>query len=383
MVTDVVVVGRGPAGLLFSSLAVQDGATVTIVADSQGTLPLWGGQWDFRNYDDLGTAITDPYAWWQKFPARTPTLGLSAAWLDRWQHLAALWNEMGIDVESPRAENRWTVTPLGHLRPTYLAPAWQHAIAKPGPVTFVGVPGLLDFSPEAMARVYGWATGAAAHVIELGAPAEWREGWNALNWAWFLDSAAGQLWLTRTLRETDLAADGPLLFPQILGVERCSTLMAHLTQVLERTIAEVSLPPPAVGGLRVQQRWDRWLRHHGVRFVSGHVRGAEAGAVWLSDGRRLDGQVVLATGGVLGGGLTVDIDGTVRDAVAGVVVARDMDDLATVGHPDPHGPIPVVGRMVQGWNPDQYGEGGAMMLWTVHEVYRVLAGQSVAVGEER
>lgn len=377
------VVGRGPAGLLLSSLAVQEGATLTIVADGQSTLPLWGGQWDFRNYDDQGAPITDPYAWWQKFHARTPSLGHPAAWLGRWRHLAELWNDMGIGVDLPPAENHWTVTPLGHLRPTYLSPAWQHTVVKPGPATFVGVPGLLDFSPAAMARVYEWATGVTAHFMTLDVPAQWREGWNALNWAWFLDSSVGQTWLTRTLREVALPAEGPLLFPQILGVEQCADLIAQLTQVLERPVAEVPLPPPAVGGIRVQQRWDRWLRHHGVRFVSGHVRGAEAGAVWLADGRRLEGRVALATGGVLGGGLAVDIDGMVRDVVTDVVVASRMEDFATVGHPDPHGLIPVVGRMVQGWNPDQYGEGGAMVLWSVHEVYHALTGQSVAVGEER
>ncbi len=384
LATDLVVVGRGPAGLLLSSLAVQAGAAVSVVADGLGTLPLWGGQWDFRSYDTDGAPITDPYAWWRAREPHTSPPGVTRGWLAYWQHLAALWTEMGIAVNPPGPNNQWTVTPLGHLRPTYLAPSWQYTTDKPSPVIFVGVPGLTDFVPTAMARVYDWASGATAYTMMLETPPAWRETWNALNWAWFLDAPGGQEWLMRVLRGRSLPSEGPLLFPQILGVDHAQAFIAELAKTLSRRVAEVPLPPVSVGGIRVQRRWDRWLRHHAVPFISGRVHRAEPDQVVLADGRKVTARVVLATGGVLGGGLLVEADGTVRDAVTGVAVSfGEHDDLATVGYLETTGPIPVVGRMVKGWNPDQYGEGGAMILSTVHAVHQRLMRHSLETGTWR
>lgn len=362
---------------------VQQGATVAVVADGQGTVPLWGGHWDFRSYDEMGKPVSDPYAWVRI--AHGGALRNPATWHRRWKHLADLFNSMGIPMDlEPPALNRWTVTPLGHLRPTYLAPRWQYTAIKPEPVTFIGMPGLADFSPEALARVYEWATGIEARSLMLDAPPSWRPRWNTLNWAWYFDSQPGREWLVRVLRAHRPPSDGPLLFPQILGIEHCEALMGDLSTLLSRVVAEVPLPPPAVGGVRIQRRWDAWLRHHGVLFISGRVEQADSDGVVLADGQRVWGNVALATGGVLGGGLAVEVDGTVRDVITGVAVGNvETDDFGALGHPGWAGSVPVVGRMVKDWNPDKYGEGGAMILWTVHEAQRALTGPFITAEEGR
>jgi anaerobic glycerol-3-phosphate dehydrogenase len=114
-----------------------------------------------------------------------------------------------------------------------------------------------------------------------------------------------------------------------------------------------------------------------MRVVSARVNAATSRSVTLQDGRELVADaVILATGGVLGGGLEIQPNGDVRNTVTGSVVGALGDELlGAVGHRNWDESIPVIGRMLQGWNPDQRGNGGAMNLWTAHEAYRALIGE--------
>lgn len=368
--TDVVIVGQGPAGLLLSSLVVESGGSVTLIAGSQGTMPLWGGHWDFRSYTDQGQPVRDPYAWWRSEIGRQH----EATWRSRWQHLAVLWQAMEIPV-SLSADNRWLMTPLGHLRPTFLAPEWHFTATEPDPVTLIQVPGLVDFNAESAARVYEWVTGKPADVLQLGTPPAWREHWTPLNWAWYLDTDQGFNWLLNVVAQMDLPANRVVVFPQMLGVDRCEELMQALSDRTERVIREVPLPPPAVGGIRIQRRWEAWLRRQALIKIQGWVQSVRGQTVTLDNGRSLFGdRVVLATGGILGGGFRVEPSGIVKDVVLGTPVGSiEEGDVGSVGYASWDQLVPVVGRMVRGWNPDRGGDGGAMMLTTVHDVFEHLS----------
>ncbi len=363
--TDVIVVGRGPAGLLMATLVVQHSGTVTIVADGQGTLPLWGGQWDFRNYADDGRPLVDPYQWWGDL------LGGELAWRTRWSRVATLWHELGV-LESPDIpnRNRWILSPLGHLRPTYLAPRWQWCQDQPGQFILIGFPGLADFSVQAMARVYEATSGVGVQAVHLPTPPGWRPHWTAINWAWYLDSRAGQEWLIGEVDRIIDASPTPLAFPQVLGVDGVEALRERLMQHLGRVVGEVALPPPSVGGLRITRRWERWLKHRGVQFVTGHVTGVTRDSAKLANGRQLSGSPVLASGGILGGGLYAEPAGNIRDPILGTIVGSlPQDRIGSVGHRQVRSTVPVIGRMVGGWDPDRHGDGGALTLWTVDEAF--------------
>ncbi|PSR22366.1 MAG: monooxygenase [Sulfobacillus acidophilus] len=381
---DVIVVGRGPAGLLFSSLVAQNRGSVILVADAQGSFPLWGGQWDFCNYTDDGEHVLDPYQWWQQHPSAWDEVRDASTWTLRWQHLMTLWQEIGIPVPDrvPKL-NRWMVTPLGQLRPTYWVANWHFVMERPGPLVFVDVPGLVDFRAEVVARVYTATTGQMAKTFRLAVPSGWRRDWHALNWAWFLDSKAGQDWLGQALRDQVRAGEEAVVFPQILGVDHCEEVLEVAQRVLGRPVAEVPLPPPAVGGIRIQRRWEYWLRRHGIQLVSARVTAANRHSVTLQDGRALAADaVVLATGGILGGGLEIQPSGSVRNTVTGAVIGTLGDQLlGAVGHRNWDESVPVIGRMIQGWNPDKRGNGGAMNLWTAHVAYQAFIGHTALARE--
>ncbi len=376
--SDVIVIGRGPAGLLVSSLVVEQGGQVDMIADGLGTLPLWGGQFDFRSYDNDRKPVADPWAWWHRFGDTHPGGSVSAQmWRSWWQHLRDLWFTMEIPTEKLLpTKNRGTVTPLGRIKPAFLVPTWQFTQEYAGAITLVGVPDLVDFPVEAMARVYTWTTGMTAEIRWLERSPSWRPGWNGLNWAWYLDTEEGRRWLWEQVKSFRRGS-APLVFPQILGVDHTESLIEVLGELWGRGVAEIPLPPPSVGGLRLQRRWERWLRRKGVRLVQGRVKeiGGDFAAL---EGRRIHGgHVVLATGGVLGGGLEVLIDGQVRDRLMGLSlgVVKEPEDLASIGYRSWLEPTRVAGSALAGCDPNRHGDGGAMMLLTSHAVFSAVSGQ--------
>lgn len=386
--SDVVVIGRGPAGLLMATLIVEAGGHVTIVADGQGSLPLWGGQFDFRNYEPNGKPLVDPSFWWTHQSGDHPGGDTqSTEWNRWWGHLLQLWQRIGVPT-APRLprKNALLFTPLGRLKPTFLAPQWHFTQERAGPVTLVSVPGIMDFQAKAAARQYQLLTGKAADVVEMSAPPFWQSRWQPLQWAWFLDTMEGRRWILEEVSRLGAGSDRPLIFPQILGIEQADSLMQSVAEVSQRMVGEVPLPPPAIGGMRIQRRWDRWLKRQRVRFVSGRVSDiSPRNVVELTNGRRIPaGQVVLATGGVLGGGVRVYPDGRLEDSVMGIEVGTidKLSDLGAAGlHQSGPGPMPV-GREVGGCDPDRHGDGGAMILLTVHRAYEILCGNG-ARAEER
>lgn len=381
---DVIIVGRGPAGLLFSSLVVEQGGRVMMVADGQGSLPLWGGQFDFRNYDDNGQAVEDPWAWWQRSPvAHVGATLQSSLWRTWWQHLRDLWDTVGIPIEDNLPnKNRRGITPFGHLKPTFLTPIWHFTQDHAGPITLVGVPDLVDFPVATIAQIYERTTGQSATAVELERAPSWRRGWNSLNWAWYLDSEDGKQWLLAEVRRIARKLSTPLVFPQMLGVDSTESLIADLSQVWEGSVGEIPLPPPSVGGIRIQRRWERWLRRQGMRLFQGHVTEATKDYAVLGTGQRFQGgHVVLATGGILGGGIDVSVDGVVRDPLIPVRLGsvKNPEDLATLGYQLQSSPIPVVGSTVEGCDPNRHGDSGAMMLLTSRDALWAVTGQGGGV----
>ncbi|NMP22251.1 FAD-binding protein [Sulfobacillus harzensis] len=385
--SDVVIIGRGPAGLLMATLVAESGGRAMIVADGQGSLPLWGGQFDFRNYNDEGKPLKDPFAWWTRQPDHPGGTVSGAEWNGWWDHLRQLWHRIGIPT-TPRVPRKNTVllTPLGRLRPTFLAPQWHFTQSRAGPVTLVSIPGLMDFQATAAAQHYQVETGQAANVIEISTPPSWHARWQPLQWAWFLDSMEGRRWMLQELRRVRLEPDRPLLFPQMLGVEEVEPLMQSIAEVTGRFVGEVPLLPPAIGGLRIQRRWERWLKRQGVRFVSGRASEiSRRNVLVLTNGRRIPaGHLVLATGGVLGGGIRVCPDGHLEHSVTGLEIGSvsTLSDLGRAGFAQTDNVPIAVGREVGDCDPDRHGDGGAVILWTVHQAYQALAHHD-AQAEER
>jgi glycerol-3-phosphate dehydrogenase subunit B len=125
------------------------------------------------------------------------------------------------------------------------------------------------------------------------------------------------------------AGTGVALFPAVLGLDRHETIVAAAASALGATVLEVPTLPPSVPGMRWTRRLESELAdsgclfRRGVRIVAADRDGDRIRAVVDENGRRIEtAAVVLATGGVLMGGLDVDADGRIRETALGLDVAQ-------------------------------------------------------------
>lgn len=362
MIETAVVVGRGPAGLLAASYLSQRGSEVTIVAEGEGSLAMWPGDFSFGAGEDA----------YKSFPVRQSL----EDWLTCFQVLVSLFDDFGVTLELPTAEGiPHTVTAIGSLRPTFATPSWQYSSMAPEELVFVGFDGLADSIVDAQVISYREQSRREAFAARLPRPPGWDQSWGAIRLAVYLDSDSGINWLTDRLRVAlrPLPASTPVVMPQVLGLDHTDAIIDRLSAQLDRCVSEFPLISPSVGGMRVLDRWQRWLRRRGIRFVSGRVKEiSPTPRVTMADGRELEGDYVfLATGGVLGGGAQVAIDGNVTDELVNRGLGRmeELESLNSLGHLDVDclggGRVLAVGRAMGGWNPNRDHNGGAMLLSTV------------------
>lgn len=271
------VVGRGPSGLFATALLVAGGVSVHLAASAAGSLPLWSGRMDFRNWEDA-QPVGDPWRWWSTHGA--PHF-VGAGNVDRWAQVWALWGaltrRLGLQAEVPD-RNRWTATVMGRTRPVFWVPPWEMALeldeALRMPVALVALDGLVDFDADPVADAF--PDGASVEACRLPKPPGWNPAWGAVRYAAYFDTAPGAEWLGQRLA----AAVGPraaslIVMPQVLRLERTDALWRRLEGLVGRPVREVALPPPGVGGMRLERRWVRWLLSSGVHLHQGRVEARD------------------------------------------------------------------------------------------------------------
>ncbi len=360
------VVGRGPTGLFAAAFLRLRGYRVRVISRTAGSLALWGGELGFGSAGLAGS------------PGGMPP----EVWLAAWSEGAEILLRAGVPVAETLPELALsTVTALGAPKPTFLTPLWQYAACEPEPACFVGLGGVGDAEPKAQSSRYAEATGRPSSYRQAPPPPGWRPGWGPLRFAEFFDTDLGMEWLLSAVAEAVGAVEEEVvLFPQVLGVERVMTALGELRRILGRPAYEYPLLAPSIGGIRVERRLVGLLNGLGVPFYRAGVASVDGdGSVTAEDGRRFPGDAtILATGGVLGGGFTVDLEGWITDPVTGESVGRvrEARDLNLAGYRrvDLRGDATLlaVGSQVGGWNPDRDHNGGAMILGTVHQAIAAL-----------
>lgn len=351
---DVVVIGAGLSGLMAALGARRAGADVAVVAEGGGALELSSGNIDLLAGEWVALAEGHPYRLLGSDGVRQGLDGFLAA-----------ARAIGLPyIEDVDQQNQWTVTAVGSLRPTYL-PAPGAAVVRPGEaVHVVGFRGLREFHPAVVAEglrrampdttvTWAWvdlpdwscdaaAAGAtvATYLAPQGGtapraagPAAARAPLHPLQIARLLEVPSYRQQVAARLRDQSVGA--PLLLPGVLGLENAATVRADLSAALGVPVAEIPLLAPSLPGLRLGSALTRHVQRAGVDLHKGaRAIGAtsDRGRVVSITCQTAAGAVeyraeafVLATGGLLGGGLGLG--------------ARGLD-LDTQGSTRPHGQGP-------------------------------------------
>ncbi len=286
--------------------------------------------------------------------------GAVAESLDQFLALSA---EIGLPYQGAavNGDNLLLPSPAGAARPTFLAPSAQLAgdLNRPEPMLIVGFDGLRDFYPALIAEnLSKQGHDARAAFLPLTLLTDQRDR-STVHLAEALDDPARRERLAASLRE--LVEPGERLgLPAIVGIEDHATSFAELQRQVGAPLFEIPTLPPSVPGIRLFRALRRHLSRLDVRVEA----GMEAVGFSIDGGgdiqwvetetsarplRHRARHYLLATGGILGGGINSDHTGRIWETIFDLplTIAPDRGQwfrphfLDPAGQPVFHGGVPV------------------------------------------
>lgn len=362
--SDVIVIGGGLAGLFAACQAASRGRRVRLLTHGLSSLYFHSGCIDVLGYYPPGS----------EEPLRSPAEGLQQLMASEPAHPYSLAGETAIaaSLEILQAtcraagypllgtlERNWLLpTALGSWRPTCLAPETMTAgdASRAEPVWVIGFEGFMDFCPTWIAanlEAQGWqAYGLKLELPNLRA----RKIDNSRLLAELLDAGELQQEIITAIRK-ELASAPPfaparLAFPAALGLRFPLRVLTELQQGLDLPVFEIPTLPPSIPGMRLAAILENALRSLGASIqIGAQVVTAEVAPsgdisrVWSQAAVRRQphsaGVFLLATGGILGGGITTGSRGEVDEAVFGLPLEAPGEHslwfepvfLSAQGHP--------------------------------------------------
>lgn len=356
--SQVLIIGAGFAGLTAAWQAAKQGHSVHVIAKGWGTTHWLSGCIDVLGYYPIDA--TDPVA--------SPVEGITTLAADNPHHpyavigsdaIAAaleafkdLCSAAGYPLHGDIDRNWLLPSGVGVARPTCLAPETMIAgdLSKEDPMLIVGFKQLADFHPAVIADNLVQA-GVKASDLSLDLPTlKQRHGTAPAILALLMEDESFQDELTSSL-SAHLGDAARIGFPAIMGQKPNLKVKEALEQRLQRPVFEIPTLTPSVPGMRLQQILVDAIRGFGGRVTPGieavgaDSDGSKVTAVYSQMPRRKipnrADQFLLATGGILGGGITTDYQGNIREVVFDLpVTAPDnhinwfhLDFLDRRGHP--------------------------------------------------
>lgn len=331
--THVLVVGAGLTGLFAAALAGRRGARVTLLTEGRGGLEISHGC-----IDVLASPLSSVEL--ARLPATHP---YQLAGVERIHHALDLFREI---VAEQHLEYRGSTdstlslpTAAGHTRSTMLAPLAQSAgaLGSQEPFHLAALDHFRDFAADYAAARLRRSGMPVDGVVRLPMPnLPLNRDLYSTDLARLFDQPA---WRSETLRawRPRLAGVRRLGLPAVLGLAHSESARLKAEEHLGIRLFEIPTLPPSVPGLRLE----RALRHaafaagvrliegaHAVGLVEAAYPGSVSGVVSQTAGGprpyRADA-VILATGGLLHGGLLARARGTVQESVFDLPVAHTSE----------------------------------------------------------
>ena len=380
---DLIVIGAGLTGLMAARTAAQAGLKVKVIAKGLGALHWSAGTVDVLGYyPDERTLVQRPLQMIRELVKARPDHPY--ALLDETDLTSALqtFAALAREIDLPYArqpggaalsvdeKNLLLPSPVGAARPAFMAPQaqWAGDFNLTDPMLIVGLRGMRDFFPRLIAdNLSKQGHPARAAFLPLDLITDRRDS-NTVQLANSLDDPARRSRLAAELKK--LAGPGERIgLPAILGMAQHAAVMQELQATTGAAIFEVPTLPPSVPGIRLNAALRGELERRGVRVeVNMDIGGlhTENGRITsvetVTSARPLShraGKFLLATGGILGGGINTDHTGRMWEVVFDLPLATPAERnnwfrrrfLDPAGHPIFAGGVPV-NRQFQPVHPD-------------------------------
>lgn len=342
-----VVIGGGLAGLTAAIRLLEGGVNVTMITAGVGGMQLSQGTLDVLGY--CPDRLESPFDGFPSLPEHHPYRVLDTDTVRT--SVAAIANELGLAGTENR--NLWLPTAVGAIRPTTWAPpslagADVHEVSS---FAVVGVRQLKDFQADLIAgnlartEIAGKQLAASSAWIEFE-PRRKEVDPSPVHFAHALDDPAH---LERFAQLAQRAAGNGdvVLVPAVIGLHE-QAAWDTFVEAVGRPVAEVSMQPPNIPGIRMYNVLLERARALGVRHMQGaFVEGTDTegsrivSLQVMGGGRRRTvaaDVVVHAPGGFESGGLKVDSHGRIIERALGLPLTADsaeglLEDDVWAAHP--------------------------------------------------
>jgi glycerol-3-phosphate dehydrogenase subunit B len=327
---DLLVIGGGLAGLTAAWVAARRGRRVRLVTRGWGATHWASGCVDVLGYapgqNDL--AVHSPRQALLELIRRSPAHPYALVGMDTLESalgdFQALCEEAGYPLLGSLERNWRLPSALGAIRPTCLAPRSMTSgdLSRKEPMLIVGFKQFLDFYPEWIAANLA-AQGFPARGLLLDLPELQAQRFvtgRAL--AGLFETAPFRQAVAQGIKAA-LRAGERVGFPAVLGLHHVLTIQQDLEYRLGAPVFEIPGLPPSIPGIRLHQILLHALEtlgvpaYEGMPVVAAQADGARLTAAWSEAAARRKAHraqsYLLATGGILGGGLTLSPYGYAQD----------------------------------------------------------------------
>ncbi len=355
---DVLIVGGGLAGLFSAWLAAKDGKRTRLVTKGWGALYWNAGTVDVLGYYPLDREqpVSSPAAAVRQLIREHPEHPYAKTGIDHVRASLEALQDLCRQADYPlrgSLERNWLLpTALGAARPACLAPETMVAgdLHQPGEMLLVGFQRYLDFYPHLAAdNLSSQGYSAKAIMLDLPSLAKHRmvnARLIAKSWA-----SSGFIEELVTALRPHLGDAARIGFPALLGFENAVQVQQNLQSALGLPVFEIPTLPPSIPGIRLHRLLLRAVEGAGGRVYEGmQAVGFEADENQViqvfteAAARRKPHRAhryILATGGILGGGLLTDYRSVSRETVFDLPLPAlpegthrlDEEFLAPGGHP--------------------------------------------------
>jgi glycerol-3-phosphate dehydrogenase len=362
-ILDLLVVGAGLSGLAAAWQAAENAERVRLVSKGWGALYWHTGCIDVLGYDPTRDSklVDNPAESLLHLVQDNPDHPYAKLGMDHinraLEGFKYLCTTAGYEMQGSLDHNWLFPTAVGAIRPTCLAPAMMIAgeLHKNDPILVVGFEGFPDFYPELIAANLT-VQGIPAHGLSLSLPVLKQHKFITGR---VLAELFDQLELCELVAEEIKRLYKPdtsfrplrIGFPAVLGLEKPLIVKGNLQNMLSLPVFEIPTLPPSIPGIRLSQVLVSAIESKGGRVFEGmqvntsiHNAGKivefQSEAASRQKAHRAE-NYILATGGILGGGIRADYDGSIIESICHIPIPLfrnrsewfDRKFLSPSGHP--------------------------------------------------